>query len=62
MNMLNYLTPSGETQGSNVGPVLFITFLKTLKCPVYAYSGDLKMAVAVSSDSDYRKLQNSLPV
>ena len=59
-----YSTCSGVTQGSNLGPVLFILFFNDVfsvfDSNVYVYADDLKIARPIISDRDCYCLQEDL--
>jgi hypothetical protein len=59
-----YIASSGVTQGSNLGPLLFIIYFNDVlfqfKCPVFVYADDLKIVNIIHSESDCCDLQEDL--
>lgn len=60
----SYITSSGVTQGSNLGPILFVIFLNDalsqFECPVFAYADDVKIASCITTPEDCLRLQADL--
>lgn len=58
------ITSNGVIQGSNLGPILFLAFLRmllgnALNCHVFVYADDLKIASRIRSNVDCFKLQDN---
>lgn len=60
----NFNVPSGVTQGSNLGPLLFVIFfndvISQFNCNVFVYADDLKLANSINCINDCLALQNDL--
>ena len=60
----SFVVKSGVTQGSNLGPLLFIIFfnnvLRDIGCKAFIYADDLKIAGVIETYQDCISLQESL--